>query len=301
MIIIAFEPNCGLGGYGDRIVGLISCKLISELVGQEFRIIWTKEDITPYFNYKKYEYIHDTANQFTLYDSIDRKTKLKPYLSSTTDLFPDPYNKFFLNQEVAEYLYMNTKFSDKIFLDDIYRVYKTLYTDIFVPTEFVLNKIQKMIPETMNRAPIIGIQIRAGDIYIQNIWWNGYKVLDEPQKTIPAILIQIKEHIDKDYPNKNYKVFLTSDYNDIYKLAIEVWHPYLVLYMNDTVQHMDRNPSGDFSKIFVDNYVLSQKTSRMYISEWSNYGRVAALSSIHNNIYNLKCETIEKSKLLSKG
>ena len=58
MIIIAFEKeNTYIGGYGDRIVGLISCKVISELLNKPFRISWTKEDVSQYLNYEKYKYI----------------------------------------------------------------------------------------------------------------------------------------------------------------------------------------------------------------------------------------------------
>ena len=301
MIIIAFDAGAGLGGYGDRIVGLISCKMIADLTGQEFKISWTKENIKPYFNYEKYDYINNESEELTTHNSVDNKNKFKDYLMSSTEIFPDKYNKFYLNQEIAHFLYENPMFSHRNYLEDIFRLYKTLYTDIFTPTQYVSDKIEKLIPKVMDTIPIIGIQIRAGDTYIQNIWWNGYKAIDTPEKTLPPILRKIKEHIDLDYPKQNYKIFLTSDYNEIYRMAIEIWHPYLVLYMNDSVQHMDRNPSGDFSKIFVDNYILSQKTSRVYISEWSNYGRVAALSSVHDIIYNLKCEAIDKSTLLSKS
>ena len=110
------------------------------------------------------------------------------------------------------------------------------------------------------------------------------------------IFTKIKEHITFE----KYKVFVTSDYTDIYPILLRVWDKDSVLYVHEPVQHMDRRPSGDFSKIFLDHYILSQKTDSLYISNCSNYGRVAALSSRHDTIFNLKCEALDKANLLSK-
>jgi len=297
MIIIAFdEGNQWVGGYGDRIVGLMSCRAIAELMGREFRIHWTKENIEPYFDYTKYKYDNQKNTNPIIYDLIDNKTKTDYFIMSPR-ILPEPVIKFYLNHDICQYIYKNTAFSDKHYEADMFRFYKTLYTDIFIPTKIIQDKINELIsPE--NQIPIVGIQIRAGDIYIQGIWGNSYKVLDSPEKTIPDILQKIKAHLELSFTE--YKVFLTSDYNEIYRLAVQIWNPEQLVYLNSLVQHMDRNPSGDFSKIFVDNYILSQKTARLYISDWSNYGRVAALSSVHDNIYNLQCGELNKTGLLSK-
>jgi hypothetical protein len=63
---------------------------------------------------------------------------------------------------------------------------------------------------------------------------------------------------------------------------------------------MDRHPTGNFSKIFIDNFILSQKTKQLYISDYSNYGRIAALSSIDQKVFNLDCNELDKKYLLSK-
>ena len=300
MIIIAFEKeNTYIGGYGDRIVGLISCKVISELLNKPFRISWTKEDVSQYLNYEKYKYINDDYTEINVHGLID--ISLNPNhiiikrLMTEPDIFSEGTHKFIINSDISQHIYKNPIYKNKCFLDDIYRIYKTLYTDILIPTELMKNKISSII--TDDSIPIIGIQIRAGDCYINNIYSNSYKVIDDPNTTIYNILLSIKSHI---IINK-YKIFLTSDYNEIYTVALRIWDSDSLLYVNDIVKHMDRNPSGDFSKIFVDNYILSQKTTQMYISDYSNYGRIAALSSSHNNIFNLKCEYIDKSKLISKN
>jgi len=300
MIVIAFEKeNTYIGGYGDRVVGLISCKVISELLNKPFRISWTKEDVSQYLNYEKYKYVKDDSTDINVHSLID--ISLNPndiiikQLMTESDMFSEGTHKFIINSDISQYMYKNPAYKNKCFLDDIYRIYKTLYIDILIPTELMKNKINSII--TDETVPIIGIQIRAGDCYINNIYSNSYKVIDDPNTTIYNILSSIKSHILID----KYRIFLTSDYNEIYTLALRVWNSDSLLYVNDIIKHMDRNPSGDFSKIFVDNYILSQKTSRMYISDYSNYGRIAALSSRHNNIFNLKCEYLDKSNLISKN
>ena len=45
MLVICFDKNVLLGGLGDRIVGLMSIKLISKLLHRPFYILWNKEDI----------------------------------------------------------------------------------------------------------------------------------------------------------------------------------------------------------------------------------------------------------------
>ena len=51
---------------------------------------------------------------------------------------------------------------------------------------------------------------------------------------------------------------------------------------------------------YIDNYILSQRTELLYISDFSNYGRIAALSSVHDNIYNQNTEKTDGKALLSK-
>ena len=56
--VIEYPTKVGLllGGYGDRIVGLISVKLMSKLLKRGFYILWQKENIKKYLNYRKYDY-----------------------------------------------------------------------------------------------------------------------------------------------------------------------------------------------------------------------------------------------------
>ena len=69
--------------------------------------------------------------------------------------------------------------------------------------------------------------------------------------------------------------------------------------LNDIIQHLDRDAvDTNISKVFIDNYILSQKTNILYISTYSNYGRIAALSCNHNKIYDLHRKNVDIKKLL---
>ena len=68
-----------------------------------------------------------------------------------------------------------------------------------------------------------------------------------------------------------------------------------LLYCDIKPTHLDRNPDeNSMKKIIIDNYILSQKTETLYISEYSNFGKIAVLSGNHKNIYNTKMEKISK-------
>ena len=55
MLIIAFD-DCSkwFGGYGDRVIGIINTKLISNILNTEFKIIWEKENVKKYIDYLDY-------------------------------------------------------------------------------------------------------------------------------------------------------------------------------------------------------------------------------------------------------
>ncbi len=75
-----------------------------------------------------------------------------------------------------------------------------------------------------------------------------------------------------------------------------------LIYYDLELTHLDNKPNlNAIKKIFIDNYILSQNTTKMYISSYSNFGRIAALSSVHDNIYcNETLQKLNKENLLSK-
>ena len=296
MLVICFEHNGCFGGLGDRIVGLISVKLMSKLLNKKFYILWNKENIHDYINYEKYDFELFNTNGLNImhYNYVDNQTGLKEYLMLSNIIFPDTINKFYLNQEISQYLYKNRLFTNNNYINDIMNEYKSLYIDILKPTDSLIKKINNY---TENKNNIIGIQIRCGDIYMVTNKNEAYNT--NIYENIDNILLNIKKDCDEKYDD--YNIFLTSDYDKVYDKCLDIWDKKQIIYNNDLIQHIDREAiNNDISKIFIDNFILSQRTVQLYISEISNFGRIAALSCIHDNIYGLNCNFLIKSMLLSK-
>jgi len=286
MLVICFGKNRLLGGYGDRIVGLIAVQTIAAELGQEFRILWEKEDVTPYFEYAAFNNLNEDTIENNL---IDNQLRIKEHLMTAPNPFPDPITKFLLNQEIAQYRF---KDADTYFAT-IFAAYKRLYTETLRPTRLLLDKVDKCIA---GHQTIVGIQIRCGDCFMatnKGEWYNT-----GARDHIHTYLTQIKNSLTQ---YLDYAVFVTSDYTGILEEARQVFDT--VLYIDDPIQHIDRPAiNEDISKVFADNYILSQRTTELYISANSNYGRVAALSAPHDRIYDVTtAQPLDKHRLLSKG
>jgi hypothetical protein len=295
MLIISFEKDILLGGYGDRIVGLISVYNICKILNRKFGIIWNKENVKKYIDYSKYE-IEDNIKVDEVINIIDNQYGLKGLLLSNNNPFPKHSYKIYLNQEISQYLYKNKNISYSEYCNSMRESYRELYKNILVPTDFVMEKINSIIDDKNDN--VIGIQIRSGDCYIYNNPNDAYRPIKDPENSIKCILKNIKKDIEKN--NSLYKIFITSDYPNIYTLSLDIWDSNQLIYLNEKIHHLDRNPSGDLSKIFIDNYILANYSKKMYISDYSNYGRIAALASNCEDIYDLNCNKLDINKLFSK-
>jgi len=299
MFVICFEGINPLGGYGDRIVGLISVYLMAQLLRRPFKILWTKEAVKPFLSYEAYDFetrVPGAIDLIKVWHSLDNQTRHKSYLMNSTSLFPEHgYNihKFYLNQEIAQYLYKNRRFTGRSYLTDIFTAYKRLYTDLLVPTVPTSRFIDSVLSSA--KPVVIGIQVRAGDMYMDRT--DRHCVITDPTSELTILFAMIKDHA-RDLGD--YTIFVTSDYAGTTDIAKSVWSSERVLVSPGLPQHLDKS-AGDVSKVYVDNYILSQKTARLYISDASNYGRVAALSAVHDSLYSLSCKPLEKRRLLSKG
>tara|TARA_Y100001970_G_C14226139_1_gene855804 strand:- start:172 stop:1119 length:948 start_codon:yes stop_codon:yes gene_type:complete len=306
MIVICFQKNILAGGLGDRINGLMSCYVISKLLKKPFYILWNKENIHKYIDYSKYDFeknkLTDEENySMAQFSMIDVQDTLKEKLMNENpdSMFLKKVNLFYTNQEWSQYLFKNKNFLHENYYDNIFAAYKSLYTDILKPTEYLLEKINSY---TNNKNNIIGIQIRCGDKYMMcgTGVVGGYVRVTNPEQEIKTMLEGIKKHIEETKETNDYNIFLTSDYFNIYKIGCELFDKERIIYINDVIQHIDRvSLTDDFSKVFADNYILSQKTSKMYITSYSNFGRIAALSSIHDNIYDVNLEKANLKKFVS--
>ena len=289
MIVIAFNAIGQHGGLGDRILGIVSCKLISKKLNQPFYILWCVDNIREYVDYEKYDF--EKQPHFSLevktHHYIDKK--LESLDQSAFE--PEKLHICLINLEYAHYFYQDSE----MYYHDILDEYKRLYIDVFKPTDLIKRSIQELVE---GKDIIVGIQIRAGDAHMITNGGEGYDVYGPSiDSQLVSILDTIKEHI----PYPSYHVFITSDYFPIYLLSTKVWDTSRIIYVNDIIQHIDRAPvSPDRSKIFIDSYLLSQNTSRLYISSFSNFGRIAALTAPHDEVYDTYCAKLDKRDLVSK-
>ena len=245
---------------------------------------------------KKYDFELQNIidNNLKVYNLIDNQQGLKNMLMISTDIFPESISAFHLNSEISQYLYKNELYKKHNFLNDIIGEYKKLYTDILVPTDSLRSKIHKLI---QNKKNIVGIQIRCGDVFMVTNQHETHNT--QLSNGIDKKLLRIKNNCDINF--KDYNIYFTTDNSKLYDIAIKIFSKSKIIYDNSLIQHLDRkNIQSDFSKTFVDNMILSQKTKALYISKCSNFGRIAALSCNHNNIYDLNTNIINKKDILSK-
>ena len=304
MFIISY-PKMLLGGYGDRIHGLITIKILSKLFNHDFYILWNKENIIDLFDYEKYnaKTITDVKIKPFGWNLIDGgKGRMIDHVKNniqTEDnnhgtykyIFPDEHYVFHLNSNICRKIgnIVGVKFTD----EEIINEYQKLYTDIFNPKEFFLKKVENIIK---GRTNIVGVQIRCGDMYM--VTNKKEKHSTGTYKNIEKNLTNIKKQCDETMKS-SYNIFITSDSNEAYKIGIKIWNKDRVIYNDDIIQHLDRKPvDEDISKVFVDTYILSNRTCKLYITSGSNYGMVSALSCIHNNIYEINGSNLPKNKIL---
>ena len=307
-LIIGFNhERQWFGGFGDRVLGIINSKLIAKLLNREFKIHWTKENIKEYIDYSNFDIDIEinNLNNYKIFYMIDCLDPMKQVEILKLIMSCDKSQNIilWLNQNVAKQLYYLLS-KKNIFNNDILNEYKFLYTEILKPTNYSLNKINNLIN---NKEYIIGIQIRCGaDAKMLNNRtqseinrhnnkyatpaWSHISQTQDLNSEISEIFNNIKnKYKDK---NNNYYVFITSDYSfynidDIFLLASMFWNKEQIIYLNEPAQHIDRPPMGDFSKFYIDNYILSQYTQELYFTPTSNYGKIAALACYHNEIYSI--------------
>ena len=299
MFIISY-PKMLLGGYGDRINGLIGIKILSRIFNHEFYISWTKEDITELFDYDKYN-IHNTIhnknipNSWKMIDGgkgriIDYVEDKKKQNINYKYMFPDSKYSFSINHNISRRICNIIKL--KLTDEEIIREYEKLYSDILIPKNVFIQKVHAIIKDKKN---IVGIQIRCGDRFMVTNRSESHSTGNFHH--IDKFLTNIKKHCDDIFDT--YNVFITSDCDEVYNKSKTIWNEENIIYNDDIIQHLDRKPvNSDISKVFIDTYILSNHTIKLFVTFNSNYGMVSALSCNHNDIYEINCKKISKSDIL---
>jgi len=299
-LIICFTPDKIVGGLGDRIIGLIAIKLIAKVLDRPFYILWTKENITRYFDYKKYDFNSSPIQKFGIkynkkYNLIDCQQVLKKELMTCKldQLFKG--NCFiYMNQEISQYIFKNPNIN-RDFKTEIINEYETFLDRTLIPRSIIYEKINNIIQDKKN---IIGIQIRCGDAYMDTNSNDNRKYINNTITNTLNLLTDLHKFINNNY--FYYNIFLTTDNLKCYEQARHIFKDKL-LYNHDLIQHIDRKPiNDDISKVFVDFILLAKYTNIIFITENSNYGRISALCSKNIPIFNLYCKKLKKINLITR-
>jgi len=321
---VAFK--LGSGGLGDRLVGLISVQLIAAKLGLQFFIDWREPDVSKYVT-SRYFVEAAEAESCTRLDCIDRVTGIADYLkkSRATPRFkthdvcadlsekpgsddsrgsrlgcihcrPSPAKvqctRLYINREVAQYLYGRSGFPQDDFWDDVLCMWESLYVDTIQTTPYTAAVVSELKRKIGTR-PLIGVQIRAGDNWMVKgaPYEGGFKSLAE----IVQVVERIKAHSAKTTSLRNAVFYVTSDAPNL--TSVLTGTDYIIF--DRPSSHIDKM-GGDHTKTFVDNILLSEGASRLYISAYSNFGRIMALTS-NAPTYNLKLELVDKRRMVSKA
>ena len=334
--VLAFEcePGPVVGGYGDRIVGLVAVRVLARMLGRDFRVRWTRDDLASYLDYSS---VVLEAKPTLSIKMIDRPEILRSELRQApmpfvrSGVFPDV--GISVNAEIAQYLFQNPRFAAgkpkelvrRMYLETMRWAYRTLYTEVLKPTERVNKRVQEVVGGRMG---LVGIQVRAGDCFMQtgSAWDERTRYMDG-EAGVRAALAGVRRKLDELRDAGQVKsgtgVFVTGDHPKVMALAREVlgvrregggdgsgelegWE---VLGDDEPAQHLDRRQSEnlDQTKLYADALVLAQRCSVLFISENSNFGRVAALAGGEGGtprvgqVFGLDGRELSELELLSKG
>ena len=333
--VLAFEcePGPVVGGYGDRIVGLVAVRVLARMLGCDFRVLWTRDDLASYFDYSG---VALKTNLTLSIKMIDHPEVLRNELRQAPMPFVRngtlPNVGISVNSEIAQYLFQNPRFGMSYgskeqvreqYLKEMRWAYRTLYTEVLKPTERVKKRMQEVVG---GKTGLVGVQVRAGDCFMQtgSTWDERTRYMDG-EEGVRAALVGVRRKLDELRAAGRVKpgteVFVTGDYPKVIALAHEVlgtrisggdgdtekgWN---VLGDDEPAQHLDRRQSEklDQTKLYADALILAQRCSVLFISENSNYGRVAALAggkgegARKGDVFGLDGRELSELELLSKG
>ena len=335
--VLAFEcePGPVVGGYGDRIVGLVAVRVLARMLLRKFRVRWTRDDLASYLDYSSVALVTKPTLSIKMIDRpeiLRNELRQAPMPFVRNGAFPDV--GISVNAEIAQYLFQNPRFAAgkpkelvrRMYLETMRWAYRTLYTEVLRPTERVNKRVQEVVG---GRTGLVGIQVRAGDCFMQtgSAWDERTRYMDG-EVGVRTALAEVRRKLDELRDAGRVRlgtgVFVTGDHPKVVALAQEVlgtrrgggdgdgsgelegWE---VLGDDEPAQHLDRrqNEKLDQTKLYADALILAQRCSVLFISENSNFGRVAALAGGEGQkprvgqVFGLDGRELSELELLSKG
>lgn len=253
-------PNILSGGFGDRIIGMISCLALSKKYNCEFYIRWIDTNIDDYFKYRKFDENIKGSEKKILCQTLGEFKEIN---------FKDFNNidNFFLNTNQNFWQFIIKENYEKETLN----LFKELFSVYFKPRKGLVKKVEDLI----GNKEIVGIQLRFGDVLmdkerkqINNPQHNHFPLGEDINRARDLIIRLI---------NENKRVFITSDIN--LNNIIDISKYKNVIYQDKLPIHIERSQDKNgLDKCYID-FIALTKCKKLYITYESNFGRCPALIS----------------------
>lgn len=271
---LIFHAKTGNGGYGDRLVGLVTAYFLSEIMEKKFYINWESPKINNFVDIEECPLLANNRHLILIDNRAFNLTDL--FLTKNLlEEFPDENILLWCNQNMIKFLYKNPNYPNlKIenYESDIKNIYDKIYTEFLKPKDSLLNIVNPIIEEFKNYNKILGIHIRTGDINMgvgNHILYN--------KNSLEDIIEKICIFLD----NKYDAIFVTSDFPNV-NLIFEKYLPNIkIFYHNLEIIHIDMIKQTDdiyngTLKLFADHYTLCMCTDTL-THKATNFGKTASL------------------------
>lgn len=278
------EPNTLSGGFGDRLMGIASCLSLCDKTNSNLLIKWDDFKLNEFFDYEKYDYY-----KYNIYGTTEKIVN-----HSVNELKQIFYKKRFhcdnliinTNQNIWQFIHEFENLQK--YEDYTHYLFKRIFEEILKPNKIIQNKIHNII----NSNELIGIQLRFGDVFMN----EEIKQIDTPQWSYQPLGNNIENNIENIKANikalidiiinkeSGKKIFITSDIN--LNKIIDIKKLNNIIYIDETPVHIERSSNkNNMEKCFLD-FLLLCKCNKLYITYKSNFGRIPAII-IKNNLFGI--------------
>jgi len=273
-ILLLHYTNC-CGGLGDRIVGLVSAIIMAKYLNRNLRIKWDYPNVKQIFKIPLLwdKSILSEKKQIVVLNMIDQKNavKYKPQLSTW------PLKKLWFhekiiimrcNMDVAKYIYVNPHLKTNDQKTEMSDIYKRIFKEYLIP-------LQPLCTNISNKR-FVGVQLRTGDKYMGV--GNHIQISEELHPILKKIATYVYAHLG------GIKIiFFSSDNMLAFPIFKKIFHNIdngLAIHSNNkgTGIHFEKSkvPAADLNALLNDFKMLT-RANKLFISEYSNYGRLAVL------------------------
>lgn len=289
-----------VGGWADRLKGMLFCKIIALIWGGELKIIWPSNEPFPLKlrEHKLIKRIPDPPHSFR-YDLIDAKTA--EHLRRVSDLIAlkPKSGKFYINANSMHFMLLEGYKNDLLKLFNIRKwteanIFKTIYETLFEDEIGALstNEYANFVKFRDLSKPLIGAHMRCGG-------WGNWSdpILDLPRNG--SVLAKAVKSYAVEKGIKEYQVYLAADNVSAKEFFLKAFGDDRGVFTQQSLPvHIDRSiekSTNHFENVFVDHYCLSLCNAVVHGS--GDFAKTAAM--IHGAEY-LRYEDLECAPFVNR-